>query len=332
MNGPILRPLSFALLLATALPAQRFATLSQSKAIRDVYAPVVAKANRSTVEVVVADVPTLLGTVVGEGLVLTKYSELRRAVRERGADSALAIVQRDDEWACALVAFDRPSDLALLRAPGCALPAIEWQERVPRPGAFLATPDTNRRPLGVGVLAAASYRHTRQRAFLGIRFADPRGAAVELGEVVAHGAAEAAGLQKGDVIVAFADHEVAGPEDLREYLARSKPGDEVAVLVRRGDRELKFDVTLGTDSSPMPSDQERIWGPLSEVRSGFRDVLQHDTVMEPGDCGGPLVDLDGRAVGVNIARAGRVETLALPAAEVKVILARLREAAGGGGK
>ena len=51
---------------------------------------------------------------------------------------------------------------------------------------------------------------------------------------------------------------------------------------------------------------------VSGRRDGFPVVLQHDTVLKPADCGGPLVDLDGRAVGVNIARGGRVETYAVP--------------------
>jgi serine protease Do len=40
-------------------------------------------------------------------------------------------------------------------------------------------------------------------------------------------------------------------------------------------------------------------------------------------CGGPLVNLDGKAIGLNIARAGRVTTYALPARLVKRILDNL---------
>ena len=46
-------------------------------------------------------------------------------------------------------------------------------------------------------------------------------------------------------------------------------------------------------------------------------------MLKPKDCGGPLVDLSGKVVGVNIARAGRVETLALPADTVEAIVKRL---------
>ena len=43
----------------------------------------------------------------------------------------------------------------------------------------------------------------------------------------------------------------------------------------------------------------------------------------PEDCGGPLVDLEGRVLGINIARAGRVESYALPASVVRETVDRL---------
>jgi serine protease Do len=52
--------------------------------------------------------------------------------------------------------------------------------------------------------------------------------------------------------------------------------------------------------------------------------LQHDTVIRPADCGGPLVDLDGKAVGINIARAGRTESYAIPAEDVIALIAELK--------
>ena len=307
----------------------RIQNLSQGRAVREAYAEVVRRANDSTVEVAVGGLPIVLGTVVGDDLVLTKYSELQRRLRKADSDERrrLGCVQGEAEWACEQIAFDRPSDLALLRVAGAKLTPVVWASVEPAPGAFLASPDTNRLPLGVGILAAESYRHTRQRAFLGIQFADPDGPSVELGRVVEHGAAEAAGLLAGDVVVGFEGHEVATPDDLRMYLRRSKPGDRVEIAVRRGDERKTFQVTLGTNNSPAPTNQDDIWGPLSEVRSGFHDVLQHDTILEPGDCGGPLVNLDGHVVGINIARAGRVETLAIPAKQVQELLARLRSSA-----
>ena len=59
-------------------------------------------------------------------------------------------------------------------------------------------------------------------------------------------------------------------------------------------------------------------GSISARSSGFTTIFMHDTVlMLPNQCGGPLVNLDGRAVGINIARAGRVSSYALPTAVVR---------------
>jgi serine protease Do len=62
--------------------------------------------------------------------------------------------------------------------------------------------------------------------------------------------------------------------------------------------------------------QNNLGGELTRRRFGFPSALQHDTVLSPAECGGPIVDLEGRVVGFNIARAGRTESYALPVAEV----------------
>ncbi len=68
----------------------------------------------------------------------------------------------------------------------------------------------------------------------------------------------------------------------------------------------------------------RMSGRISHRRAGFPQAIQHDTVLTPEMCGGPVVDLSGKAVGVNIARAGRVETYAVPADTVKLLIRELR--------
>ena len=57
--------------------------------------------------------------------------------------------------------------------------------------------------------------------------------------------------------------------------------------------------------------QNQLGGDLSQRRFGFPAAFQHDTVVKPTDCGSPLVNLDGKVVGINIARAGRTETYAI---------------------
>ena len=63
---------------------------------------------------------------------------------------------------------------------------------------------------------------------------------------------------------------------------------------------------------------------LSDRAEGFDMAIQHDTVLQPWQCGGPLVNLEGKAIGLNIARAGRVATYALPSSLVRQIISELR--------
>lgn len=64
-------------------------------------------------------------------------------------------------------------------------------------------------------------------------------------------------------------------------------------------------------------------GDFSKRRSGFPRVIQHDILGNSSSAGGPLLDLDGRCIGMNIARANRAESFAIPAQEVREIAERL---------
>jgi serine protease Do len=306
--------------LARDLVAQNIRTLSQGDTVRQVYAPIIKAANRSVVTIVVDGETRVLGTVVGKDLVVTKYSELTRKTKKIDNPAKLQCRQGPNTWSATQLGFDRPSDLALLRVTDAELIPVQWQTKVPETGAFTASPNGTSTPLGIGILASPAYQHTIKRAFLGIRFKNNENEQAELAEVVAHGAARAAGLLADDVVVMFQDQKITQTQQLRDGIRNCKPGDRVRVTVLRDQEEKMFELVLGTNNNAAESGQEDVWGDLSDVRSGFQQVLQHDTVLKPADCGGPVVDLNGKVLGVNIARAGRVETLALPATQVQKLV------------
>ena len=65
-------------------------------------------------------------------------------------------------------------------------------------------------------------------------------------------------------------------------------------------------------------------GAVPSRRDGnFPNVFQHDTPLFPEQCGGPMVDLDGQVVGLNIARRGRAASFALPAQYVKTLVSEM---------
>jgi serine protease Do len=65
-------------------------------------------------------------------------------------------------------------------------------------------------------------------------------------------------------------------------------------------------------------------GGMSRRAVDFPIVIQHDSALRPEDCGGPLVDLSGKALGINIARAGRIASYAIPADQILPILDNLK--------
>ena len=141
-------------------------------------------------------------------------------------------------------------------------------------------------------------------------------------QVLANSAAEKARVFVNDVVKQLNGRPVRNRQVLINMLRRMKSGTPVKVAVARADEKLEIEATLGARDSF----QDTLGSELSGRRGGFESALQHDTVIDADQCGGPVVGLDGRAVGLNIARAGRVVSYALPAATVREVIAKLRPA------
>jgi serine protease Do len=329
---------------AEAQRRERLRSLRDDPAVLAAFAELVAAVDACAVVVEVAGARKALGTVVdARGGIVTKASELGLGDRA-GADPAGGDREGGDRGGvelaaggiqvrvagllrpARLVGVDESEDLALLRvADADGLRPAVWAEALPQPGAWLCSPDGDGTPAGIGMLAAAPYEHSAERGYLGVQLHQQQ-TPVRLMTVVDDTAAAAAGLLPEDVIVALDGEPVAAAADFVTAIQGRKPGETVRLAVRRGEEELEFAATLRRNRSGPRSSQEPLWGPLSRVRAGFGLVLQHDTILGPEACGGPLVDLEGRVVGVNVARAGRVETLALPVETVRAAVARIEAA------
>ncbi len=86
-----------------------------------------------------------------------------------------------------------------------------------------------------------------ERAYLGSvpSFGNSDVDGVLLDAVTKGGQAENAGLKAGDIIVKIGNIDIHGLEDLDQALREYKPGQKVKVVVKRKDKELSFEVTLG---------------------------------------------------------------------------------------
>lgn len=318
------------LLAATAAPvsAQSLAERGTNKLLAP-FKAIVAKANESTVRVLCDDKDAVLGTVVfADGYILTKASELRGVISVKFQDGTV--------HDATLVGVHKPTDLALIKVGLTNLKPVEFADTKKVPvGNWLAAAGPGSDPVAVGIVSVMTRALTgpdaavanANRGFLGILLGqsdDEKGALIESAEK--GGAAEKAGMKKGDVIIEVDGREVKSGENLREILDGYRPGDKVTVKVRRKGEEMEFKATLtGQVGQKSRGDiQNGMGGELSGRRTGFPMVLQTDMVVDPKNCGGPVVDLEGNVLGINIARAGRVETWILPSEIIRPLLADLK--------
>jgi len=205
-------------------------------------------------------------------------------------------------------------------------------------GNWLAAAGVGSDPVGVGIVSVVTRTLGKRdqpgnpdRGLLGVQMAvvAPAGGGAEVTLTTPGGGAQKAGVKVGDVILKVDGKAVADSEALSDLLDDSHPGQKVTLSLRRKGEELSLSATLGALPKDMKGSgradlQNSMGGPLSARRFGFKTVLQTDMVVDPKNCGGCVVDLDGRVIGVCIARVGRVETYVLPGEVVRPLIADLR--------
>jgi serine protease Do len=91
-------------------------------------------------------------------------------------------------------------------------------------------------------------------------------------------------------------------------------------LIKREDEELEKEIVLGDrpdsilDTGHVADD---LIGGKSRRRDGFSLVVSHDAVLYPEKCGGPVFDIKGNFLGINIARKSRTRCFVIPKTIVK---------------
>jgi serine protease Do len=279
--------------------------------------PVTGKAAKSVVAVQVNGEPVALGTVVsGEGHILTKNTETLKGEISRSEDGGkvpLKLIKR----------FPK-RDLALYQGPSGGLEPVRWTGKKKNPiGTLLTTPGPDGAPLGIGLISVLT-RALGEIGFLGIQAGEGDGGVVIV-RIVNGSPAQKAGLRADDVITHVDGKALMDPFAFGSKIRTYRAGDEVEFTYRRGEEEQKISVKLASRPEEQSSGRFRrmneMSGPLSERISGFPLALQHDIPIPPSFCGGPLLDLQGRCVGINVSRAGRVKTLAIPTEDLRELLA-----------
>ncbi|MEP2774536.1 MAG: PDZ domain-containing protein [Luteolibacter sp.] len=301
----------------------------QSDAFNKALEPILADAAESTVAVWGrrgrAPQKLSYGTVVGNGFrVLTKWSEI-----ESSADILYLQTGNGEERRATVAGVFAEEDLALLEVVGEALKPVKFETGDLSLGRFITATQPNGRPAGFGVVAVLE-RNLREsdQAHLGV-MADIefRGKGVKIANVQPEYGAAEAGLQSGDVILAVEGRPISGLQELRNALTNKHPGDTVELLIESAGKEMTVSVLLsnrpvmGQFSGDRMNQMEAMGGKPNAVRDGFSRVVQSDMKIDYSQMGGPVVDLQGRVVGITMARADRTRTYVMGSGAVLDLLA-----------
>ncbi len=145
----------------------------------------------------------------------------------------------DDTERINFAGMERISDFAELLL-------LDLARRPVRP-AFTKAAESPANPHGSGGAGAADPGRVGMGAYLGTvpdYGADDKG--VKLSDVRENSPAARGGIRGGDVIVGFAGKPISSIYDYTDSLGRSKPGDQVDVVVKRDGKEVTLKVTLGS--------------------------------------------------------------------------------------
>ena len=289
-----------------------------------VFEPVSKSMEEATVQVLSGGKQVALGTIIdADGYILTKASELKRDLKCQVGD---------EEFEAEVIGIHGKTDLALLKIDAEALNVIRWSESPANEvGNWVVSPKAQSGKTAVGVVSTLELRQIkRSQAFVGIRMAEDKdGKGVRVTAVVNRSPADIAGLLVQDVIFKFDGQPVKKREEFLNILGQFDAGDRITLDVIRYNEKIQVRVTLTereklAPSSQRSNQQNRMGSKLSLRRKDFPLALQHDSMLQSNTCGGPLLDLSGEAVGINIARAGRVASYALPIETVLPIIELLK--------
>ena len=275
---------------------------------------------KSSVKLMRNDKVLAHGTLVDpRGFVVSKASDCigaRSLVTNEGLSFPVKVRKRHE--GCDLVLLEILNDRS-------DWPFVEFSDKnissVPR-WAISASPDLSE--IRIGVFGATSRKIGREGGVMGVVL-DEKSEELDgvlVAEVIPHSAADRAGLKTGDRILKVDRRHVNLAKQVNQAMQKKDPGDLILLEISRGQKKSDMRVTLGHRSVTFDLFNRNILmsGPISKRRDNFPIILQHDIPLEYNHMGGPVFNLDGECVGINIARVDRVTNYAIPSYLLSPIL------------
>lgn len=277
-------------------------------------------------------IKTVYGVVVTEdGHVLTKASEIE------GKDHLSVRIGGEVFTDVKITGVDADWDVAMLKVNSDQVftpVKLSDADDVKQGHWMISNGSTTRslRRVRIGIASAVTreIKSATSGVILGIQLGADKKKALKVDQVNPKTGAAKAGIKSGDILLSAGGAKLKGQADLLKSMKGKKPGDMLSVELLRGKKKIKLDVELmARPSGPVRmSRNDQMSGgenSLSKRRAGFPRVIHHDTPLTKSSVGGPLLSIEGECVGMNIARASRVATFAIPAKELREIIARMAE-------
>lgn len=278
-----------------------------------VYKPISTKVSESVFAVV--DRATkkqlcLATAITVDGFLVTKADELKDAKK------VVCVSKAGNRFYADVVKTDEVNDLAILKCSESLKP-ISPAAATYEVGTTLVTVENSNNAAAMGTLAVKPRSlKGRDSGFLGVE-PSPAVGGVFITAVTRRSAAEAAGMRPGDIVTRINDVNTTTVPDFVREISSRRQGDTIFLNVKRGESTIALKAILNgrmmTGERAARFEMMRRLGAVLSKRNGdFPNVFQHDCPIFPEQCGGPVADLDGNVVGINIARAGRTSSYALP--------------------
>ena len=262
--------------------------------------------------------PFAMATLVAPGVAVAKASDLE------GKSPLEARDHRRRVYSVEVQSVDKATDIALLKVDWPEGQPIVWAEQAPQLGTWVVATTPRVGMVRVGLNAAKPRPIESRGATLGVMLQEPakkqKGCLVS--EVFPDSAAAKGGLEKGDVITMANETPILKRDDLIEFLKSHDPGSKIRFQTRRKKKSLTLEVTLDSPSDLLDkmNRNQQMSGFTSRRKDPFSMVLQTDIPVPPEAMGSPLLDIDGKALGILIARADRVTTFSIPKDHVMPLL------------
>jgi len=291
------------------------------------YKPITEAHKNSVVAIRDGGLLLCLGTVMStDGYILTKASEMD------GAIDPEVILPNGRRFPAEELASDRVFDLMLMKVNASDLQPVDLKTDAVPLGQLALLQDAKGNPLLPTVISVVAHSmESAKKAFLGIEMVDEKNEnGVRIGRVIPGGSADRNGLKEGDIIITIAGRDVHHGVELKAQIGEFKPGDKVTLRYMRGDTIKTMELVLTSSFVnenpllPLYNNPEFMGQFASTHSGGFPRAIQIDADVYPTKVGGPLLDLDGRTLGIVIARADRYPTFAIPSDSVKSVFEQLK--------